>query len=116
MRADVKWTNLSRRQIAQGMMDLGTPVSKNVVSRLLWNEGHRRRNSQMKRTMGQHADRNARNTIRSNIKSSLMSLSLAKGVPLEDLAMTKHYMEKTATTQRLNVVVCILEKVYQTGR
>ena len=59
MRADVKWTNLSRRQIARRMAELGTPVSKNIVSRLLWNEGFRRRKPQKKRTMGQHADRNA---------------------------------------------------------
>ncbi len=59
MRADVKWTNLSRRQIARRMKELGTPVSKNVVARLLWNEGYRRRKPQKKRTMGQHADRNA---------------------------------------------------------
>ncbi|MEM9942036.1 MAG: ISAzo13 family transposase, partial [Planctomycetota bacterium] len=59
MRADVKWTNLSRRQIARRITDLGTPVSKNVVRRLLWNEGYRRRKPQKKRTMGQHADRNA---------------------------------------------------------
>jgi hypothetical protein len=59
MREDVKWTNLSRRQIAKRMTKLGTPVSKNIVSRLLWNEGFRRRKPQKKRTMGQHADRNA---------------------------------------------------------
>lgn len=59
MRADVKWTNLSRRQIAKRITELGTPVSKNVVSRLLFNEGFRRRKPQKKRTMGQHADRNA---------------------------------------------------------
>lgn len=59
MRADVKWTNLSRRQIARRMAELGTPVSKNIVKRLLWDEGFRRRKPQKKRTMGQHADRNA---------------------------------------------------------
>ena len=51
--------NLSRRQIAKQISDLGTPVSKNIVKRLLWNEGYRRRKPQKKRTMGQHADRNA---------------------------------------------------------
>jgi len=59
MREDVKWTNLSRRQIAKRMTELGAPVSKNIVSRLLWNEGFRRRKPQKKRTMGEHADRNA---------------------------------------------------------
>jgi hypothetical protein len=59
MRADVQWTNLSRRQIARRLKELGTPAGKNVVSRLLWEHGYRRRKPQKKRTMGQHADRNA---------------------------------------------------------
>ena len=32
MRLEVKWTNLSRRQIAQRLKDLGTPASRHVVS------------------------------------------------------------------------------------
>ena len=59
MREDVKWTNLSRRQISRRLKELGTPAGKNVVSRLLWEHGYRRRKPQKKRTMGQHADRNA---------------------------------------------------------
>ncbi len=59
MRADVKWTNLSRRQISSRLKEAGTPAGKNVVSRLLWEQGYRRRKPQKKRTMGQHADRNA---------------------------------------------------------
>ena len=59
MRADVKWTNLSRRQISRRLTDMGTPASKNIVARLLWEHGYRRRKPQKKRTMGQHADRNS---------------------------------------------------------
>jgi len=59
MRKGVKWTNLSRRQIARKLKELGTPASKNVVSQLLHEHGYRRRKPQKKRTMGQHADRNA---------------------------------------------------------
>jgi hypothetical protein len=59
MREDVKWTNLSRRQISRKLKELGTPAGKNVVSQLLYNHGYRRRKPQKKRTMGQHADRNA---------------------------------------------------------
>lgn len=58
MREDVKWTNLSRRQISRRLKELGTPAGKNVVSRLLHEHGYRRRKPQKKRTMGQHADRN----------------------------------------------------------
>jgi hypothetical protein len=59
MRTDVKWTNLSRRQIAQRMTALGTPVSRDVVSQLLRKHRFRRRKALKKRTMGQHRDRNA---------------------------------------------------------
>ena len=59
MRADVKWTNLSRRKISRRLKTLGTPASKNIVSRLLWEHGYRRRKPQKSRTMGEHVDRNA---------------------------------------------------------
>ena len=59
MRGDIKWTNLSRRQIAERMGALGTPVSRDVVSQLLRQHGYRRRKAQKKKTMGHHRDRNA---------------------------------------------------------
>jgi Rhodopirellula transposase DDE domain len=60
MRLEVKWTNLSRRQIAKRMKDLGTPVSRDVVSQLLKEHGYRRRKASKKKTMGpRHPDRNA---------------------------------------------------------
>jgi len=59
MRGDIKWTNLSRRQIAERMGALGTPVSRDVVSQLLRQHGYRRRKAQKKKTMGNHRDRNA---------------------------------------------------------
>ncbi len=58
MRGDIKWTNLSRRQIAERMGALGTPVSRDVVSQLLRQHGYRRRKTQKKMTMGHHRDRN----------------------------------------------------------
>jgi len=39
-----------------------------------------------------------------------------KGVPLETIETVKHYIEKTETTKGLNVVVRMLDKVYQAGR
>jgi hypothetical protein len=60
MRLEVKWTNLSRRQIAKRMEELGTPVSRDVVSQLLRKHGYRRRKALKKKTMGpRHPDRNA---------------------------------------------------------
>ena len=49
MRLEVKWTNLSRRQIAKRMKDLGTPVSRDVVSQLLKKYGYRRRKALKKK-------------------------------------------------------------------
>ena len=43
MRADVKWTNLSRREIALRVAALGTPASRHVVSQLLRKHKYRRR-------------------------------------------------------------------------
>ena len=39
-----------------------------------------------------------------------------QGVPLETIETAKHYIEKTETTTGLNVVVRIIDKVYETGR
>ena len=72
MRAEVKWTNLSRRQISKRLAELGTPVSKNIVARLLWIEGFRRRKPQKKRTMGEHADRNAQFVKIAELKEQYM--------------------------------------------
>src|SRR3954463_11855563 len=52
MRLEIKWTNLSRRQIAARMKGLGTPISRDVVSQLLRKHGYRRRKASKKKTMG----------------------------------------------------------------
>lgn len=59
MRAEVKWTNLSRRQISQRLGELDTPAGKQVVARLLHKLGFRRRKAQKKKALGSHPDRNA---------------------------------------------------------
>ena len=60
MRLDVRWTNLSRRQIAGRVTELGTPVSRHVVSQLLRKHRYRRRKALKKKTMGpRHPERNA---------------------------------------------------------
>ena len=60
MRPEVKWTNLSRRQIAQRISERGTRVSRHVVSQLLRRHGYRRRKALKQETMGPpHTDRNA---------------------------------------------------------
>ncbi len=52
MRPEVKWTNLSRRQIARRITELGTPVGRHVVSQLLRKHRFRRRKALKKKTMG----------------------------------------------------------------
>lgn len=59
MNAAVKWTNLSRRQIARRMKEMGTPVSRRIVSQLLHRHGYRRRKAVKNKALGQHPDRNA---------------------------------------------------------
>jgi hypothetical protein len=52
MRPEVKWTNLSRGEIAKRITALGTPVSRHVVSQLLRKHKYRRRKALKKKTMG----------------------------------------------------------------
>ncbi len=60
MRLEVRWTNLSRRQIAARVTELGTAISRHVVSQLLKKHRYRRRKARQARTMGpRHPDRNA---------------------------------------------------------
>jgi len=59
MRSEVKWTNLSRRQIARRLGCRGTAVSRDVVRQLLRKHGYRRRKAAKSVTMGQHRDRDA---------------------------------------------------------
>ena len=59
MLENVKWTNLSRRTIAQKITNLGTPITHHIAGQLLRGHGYRRRQTQKKRTMGSHANRDA---------------------------------------------------------
>jgi Rhodopirellula transposase DDE domain len=76
MRSDVKWTNLSRRQIAQRMTALGTPVSRDVVSQLLRKHRFRRRKALKNKTMGHHRDRNAQFEKITRLKKQYLKVGL----------------------------------------
>ena len=79
MRLELKWTSLSRRQIAKRLKDLGTPVSRHVVSQLLKKHGYGRRKALKKKTMGpRHPDRN---TQFENI-ARLKKVYLKAGLPV----------------------------------
>jgi hypothetical protein len=61
MRLEVRWTDLSRRQIAARVTELGTPPGRHVVSQLLKEHRYRKRKASRTRTMGpRHPDRDAR--------------------------------------------------------
>jgi hypothetical protein len=77
MRPEVRWTNLSRRQIARRITDLGTRVSRHVVSQLLREHRYRRRKAQKKTTMGpRHKDRNAQFENIARLKRRYLKLGL----------------------------------------
>jgi hypothetical protein len=76
MRVEVKWTNLSRRQISRRLQELGTPACKQVVARLLHQHGFRRRKAQKKVTMGSHPDRNAQFENLARLKQEYLDAGL----------------------------------------
>ena len=59
MRQDVRWTDLTQEQIAEGLAEAGTPVSVPVVVQLLRRHGFRRRKARKSIAMGRHADQDA---------------------------------------------------------
>jgi DDE family transposase len=58
MREGVRWTNLTRAEIAQRLKEAGTPVSMTVVKQLLRKHRSVLRKAQKSQAMGRHADRN----------------------------------------------------------
>jgi hypothetical protein len=77
MRLDVRWTNLSRRQIAGRVTELGTPVSRHVASQLLREHRYRRRKALKRRTMGpRHPDRDAQFEDIARLKSEYLKAGL----------------------------------------
>jgi len=59
MQEDVRWTNLTQEQIADGLAEAGTPVSVPVVKQLLDRHGFVRRKAQKSTAMGHHPDQDA---------------------------------------------------------
>jgi hypothetical protein len=78
MNPDVKWTNLSRRQIARRMKASGTSVSRRTVGQLLRRHGYRRRKASKKKTLGRHPGRNAQFQTIARLKGEY----LAAGLPV----------------------------------
>jgi hypothetical protein len=86
MRLEVRWTNLSRRQIAARVTELGTPVGRHVVSQLLREHRYRKRKAMKSRTMGpRHPDRNAQFEHIARLKRQY----LAAGLPVVSIDTKK---------------------------
>lgn len=59
MHDTVRWTNLTRTEIAERLAAAGTPVSVTVVKQLLRQHHYVKRKAQKAKAMGHHPDRNA---------------------------------------------------------
>ena len=60
MREDIKWTDLTRREISRRLAERGTPGGRGVVKQLLRRHGYVKRKAQKVKAMGpRHPDRNA---------------------------------------------------------
>lgn len=59
MRENVRWTNLTQKEIAARLAAAGTPVSVTVVKALLRKHRYRKRKAQKAQAMGEHPERNA---------------------------------------------------------
>jgi Rhodopirellula transposase DDE domain len=88
MRVEIKWTNLSRRQIARRLAERGTPVSRRIVAQWLHRHGYRKRKAVKAKTMGQHPERNAQFEHIAGLKQEY----LAAGLPVISLDTKKKEM------------------------
>ena len=59
MRAGVRWTHLSLRELSRRLVALGPPASRRTIRRLLRKRTLGRRTARKKQTMGHHPARNA---------------------------------------------------------
>ena len=117
MRADVKWTNLSRRQISRRLKTRGTPRRKK--RRVAPAVGTRISSSQTAEKTNHGTARRPQRPVRKDRpehRAFPHVTRACKGVPLESIETAKHDIEKTETAAGLNVVVRIIDKVYETGR
>lgn len=72
MQEGVRWTNLTRSEIAAGMAKEGVPVSVTVVDRLLDEFGFRRRKPQKVKTMAEAVNRDAQFRNISRLKADYL--------------------------------------------
>ena len=74
MREEVKWTDLTRREISRRLGELGTPAGRGVVKQLLKKHGYVKRKARKTQSMGpRHPDRNAQFENIARLKQEYMA-------------------------------------------
>jgi len=59
MNEEIKWTNLTRKEIAKAMLKKGIKISINIVKKLLKKHKYVKRKALKKKSTGEHKDRNS---------------------------------------------------------
>ena len=91
----IKWTHLTRQEIATAMKDAGIPISITVVDQLLKKHHFRRRKAVKTRATGTNEQRNAQFE---NIAAIKMA-SIADGNPVLSMDVKKKSLSATSTAK-----------------
>ena len=75
MRVEVRWTNLSLKEIGRRLAEHGTPAGKRVLRQLLKKLGFKKRKAHKTLTMGSHPDRDAQFQNIAKLKQEFLDAS-----------------------------------------
>ncbi len=115
MREDVRWTNLTQERIAEGLAEVGTPVSVPVVKQLLDRHGFVRRKARKSTAMGHHPDQDAQFQNIARLKDEFWG-STDPILSMESVELVRSLIERVVTRTGLSVLAEVQKKAYQTGR
>ena len=85
MRENVRWTNVTQKEIAARLAAVGTPMSVTVVKGLLRKDRYGKRKAQKAQAMGHHPNRNAQFEYSAQLKQT----SLESKHPIVSLVTKK---------------------------
>jgi len=101
MNEAIKWTNLSRSQIAKAMAKKGVKVSENIIKKRLKKHKFVKRKMQRKKSTGTHKNRNEQFLIIADLRAEYE----AKGNPV--LSIDAKKKEKIGNLYRDGKVECV---------
>lgn len=101
MNDTIKWTNLTRSEIAKAMAKQGINVSKNIIKKLLKKHQFVKRKMQRKKATGIHKDRNEQFLVIADLRTQYE----AKGHPV--LSIDAKKKEKIGNLYRDGKVECV---------